>query len=121
MVNRKRHNHRNLKIWQLGTEIMKNIYDITSNFPKREDYRLTSQLTGCAVSMPSNIAEGSARTDKGFYNFLDYSLGSSFELGTQLIAAHHANYITDKTFEELKQRISKNDDRLYGKSLESNL
>ncbi|MEM1001707.1 MAG: four helix bundle protein, partial [Bacteroidota bacterium] len=89
MSDRKRHNHRNLKIWHLGTEIMKDVYDLTSDFPKKEDFRLTSQLTGCAVSMPSNIAEGSARTDKGFSTFLDYALGSSFELGTQLIAAHH--------------------------------
>lgn len=96
---RKRHNHKNLKIWQLGTEIMKDIYDLTATFPKREDYRLTSQLAGCVVSMPSNIAEGSARTDKAFHNFLDYSLGSSFELGTQLIAARHAKYISDEQFE----------------------
>ena len=104
MVKRKRHNHRNLKIWQLGTEIMKDIYDVTSTFPKKEDYRLTSQLTGCAVSMPSNIAEGSARTDKAFSHFLDISLGSSFELGTQLIAAHHAKYISDFKFKELNEK-----------------
>jgi len=101
---RKRHNHRNLKIWQLGTEIMKDVYDLTLDFPKREDYRLTSQLTGCAVSIPSNIAEGSARTNKSFSVFLDYSLGSSFELGTQLIAAHHAKYITDNQFEKLNNK-----------------
>ena len=70
MSERKRHNHCNLKIWLLGTEIMKDVYDLTSAFPRKEDYRLTAQLTGCAVSMPSNIAEGSARTDKAFSNFL---------------------------------------------------
>lgn len=104
MSNRRRHNHRNLKIWQLGTEIMKDIYDITADFPKREDYRLTSQLTSCAVSIPSNIAEGSARTDKAFNTFLDYSLGSSFELGTQLIAAHYAKYISEKQFEKINDK-----------------
>ena len=104
MVKRKRHNHRNLKIWQLGTEIMKDVYDITSTFPKKEDFRLTSQLTGCGVSMPSNIAEGSARTDKAFSHFLDISLGSSFELGTQLIATHHAKYISDKIYKELDDK-----------------
>lgn len=104
MKQRRRHNHRNLKIWQLGTEIMKDIYDLTAKFPKREDYRLTSQLTGCAVSMPSNIAEGSARTDKAFSTLLDYSLGSSFELGTQLIAAHHAKYITETEYEILNDK-----------------
>ena len=114
MSHRKRHNHRNLKIWQLGTEIMKDIYDITVNFPKREDYRLTSQLTGCAVSIPSNIAEGSARTDKAFITFLDYELGSSFELGTQLIAAQHAKYITDKEFEELNNKNNEFQKMLIG-------
>ena len=104
MASRKRHNHRNLKIWQLDTEIMKDIYDLTSSFPKREDYRLTSQLTGCAISMPSNIAEGSARTDKAFANFLDFSLGSSFELGTQLIAAQHAKYISEEQFEIINNK-----------------
>ncbi|MGB3642030.1 MAG: four helix bundle protein [Rivularia sp. (in: cyanobacteria)] len=104
MSKRKRHNHRNLKIWQLGTEIMKDVYDLTNDFPKRENFRLTSQLTSCAVSMPSNIAEGSARTDKSFSNFLDYSLGSSFELGTQLIAAQHAKYITEEQFKKLNDK-----------------
>ena len=104
MDKRKRHNHRNLKIWKLGTEIMKDIYDLTIDFPKREDYRLTSQLTGCAVSMPSNIAEGSSRTDKAFSTFLDYSLGSSFELGTQLIAAQHAKYISQEQFDKLDKK-----------------
>lgn len=104
MTDRKRHNHRNLKIWQLGTEIMTDIYDLTADFPKKEDYRLTSQLTGCAVSMPSNIAEGSARTDKGFSTFLDYFLGSSFELGTQLIAARHAKYISNEQFEVIDKK-----------------
>jgi four helix bundle protein len=83
---------------------MKDVYDLTSNFPKREDFRLTSQLTGCAVSMPSNIAEGSARTDKAFSNFLDYSLGSSFELGTQLIAAQHAKYISEEQFNKINDK-----------------
>jgi len=104
MLKRKRHNHRNLKIWQLGTEIMKDIYDITSNFPKKEDYRLTSQLTGSAVSMPSNIAEGSARTDRAFLHYLDISLGSSYELGTQLIAAQHANYISDDEYKRINDK-----------------
>jgi len=80
---------------------MKDIYTLTANFPKREDFRLTSQLTSCAVSMPSNIAEGSSRTDKAFQTFLDYYLGSSFELGTQLIAAQHAQYISKEDFKRM--------------------
>jgi four helix bundle protein len=84
-----RHNYKNLKIWQVGIEIANEISDILIDFPKHERYDLTSQIGRCSVSMPSNIAEGSARTDKSFSHFLDVSLGSSFELITQLIVAKH--------------------------------
>ncbi len=104
MSTRKKYHHHNLKIWQLVTELMKNIYDLTSDFPKREDYRLTSQLTGYAVSIPSNIAEGSARTGKAFSTCLDYSLSASFKLGTQPIAALHAKYILETQFEKLNDK-----------------
>lgn len=89
----KRHNYKNLKIWQLGLEIANNISDVLMKFPKHERYDLCSQLSRCSISIPSNIAEGSARTDKSFKIFIDYSLGSSFELGTQLLVANHRNYI----------------------------
>ena len=101
---RKRHNYRNLKIWQLGLEIANEISDILEVFPKHERFDLSSQISKCSVSMPSNIAEGSARTDKAFSTFLDYSLGSSFELGTQLIAAFHAKYISERQFEKLNNK-----------------
>ena len=62
----KRHNYKNLKIWQLGIEIANDISDILINFPVDEKYDLSSQMNRCSVSIPSNIAEGSARTDKSF-------------------------------------------------------
>ncbi|NQX85608.1 MAG: four helix bundle protein [Flavobacteriaceae bacterium] len=96
MENRKKHKHKNLNIWIIGTEIMKYFYDLNANFQKREDYKLTSQIINCAMLMPSNIDEGLSRTDKGFSTFLDYNLGSSFELGTQLITPQNAKYITEK-------------------------
>lgn len=100
-----RHNYKNLKIWQLGIEITNDISDILLEFPKHERYDLSSQISRCSVSMPSNIAEGSARTDKSFSNFLDYSLGSSFELTTQLIVAKHRKYINEVTFEKIENKI----------------
>lgn len=90
---RKRHNYKNLKIWGLGLEIANTVSDILMDFPKHERYGLSSQLSRCSVSIPSNIAEGSAKTDKSFNNYLDISLGSSFELGTQLLVANHRKYI----------------------------
>jgi four helix bundle protein len=55
--------------------------------------------------MPSNIAEGSSRTEKSFSHFLDISLGSSFELGTQLLVAKHRNYINQQELENLDKKI----------------
>jgi|SRR5690606_34388701 len=102
----KRHNYKNLKIWQLGLEIANNISDVLMKFPKHERYDLCSQLSRCSISIPSNIAEGSARTDKSFKIFIDYSLGSSFELGTQLLVANHRNYIDGETLKYLENKIA---------------
>ena len=100
-----RHNYKNLKIGQIGIVIANAISDILIDFPKHERYDLASQISRCSVSMPSNIAEGSARTDKSFSHFLDISLGSSFELITQLIVAKHRKYINDNQFNELEIKI----------------
>ena len=55
--------------------------------------------------MPSNIAEGSSRTNKSFSHFLDISLGSSFELGTQLLVAKHRQYITEINLKKIEEKI----------------
>lgn len=61
------HNYKNLKIWQLGLEIAHDISDLLLCFPKHERFDLSSQMSRCSISIPSNIAEGSARTDKSFH------------------------------------------------------
>jgi len=106
MSKRARHNYKNLKIWKLGLEITNDISDVLQKFPKHEKYDLSSQLSRCSVSMPSNIAEGSARTDKSFSHFIDISLGSSFELGTQLLVANHRKYINKNTLNKLEEKIA---------------
>jgi len=105
MSTNRRHNYKNLKIWQLGIEIANDFSDILIDFPTHERYDLSSQISRCSVSIPSNIAEGSSRTDKSFSHFLDISLGSSFELTTQLIVAKHRKYITETTFQNLETKI----------------
>lgn len=100
-----RHNYKNLKIWQLGILIANDVSDILLEFPKHERYDLSSQLSRCSVSIPSNIAEGSSRTDKSFSHYIDISLGSSFELITQLIVAKHRKYINELTFNQLEMKI----------------
>ncbi|MBM3149956.1 MAG: four helix bundle protein, partial [Chloroflexi bacterium] len=69
--------YKDLKVWQMGIEIVDKIYSITDNFPKAELYALTSQMRRAAVSIPSNIAEGFARRHtKEYKQFLSISLGS---------------------------------------------
>ena len=106
MGEKKRHNYNNLKIWQLGIEIAFDVSDIVIEFPKHEKYDLSSQISRCSVSMPSNIAEGSARTNKSFSHFLDISLGSSFELINQILVAKHRKYIKIKTEEKRINKIT---------------
>ena len=76
---------RNLLIWQKSMTLTTQIYQLTSTFPKEEIYGLTSQIRRCSVSIPSNIAEGYGReSDKEFLRFLNISIGSLFEMQTQL-------------------------------------
>ncbi len=105
MCAKQRHNYKNLKIWNLGLEIANDISDILLDFPKHERYDLSTLISRCSVSMPSNIAEGSSRTSKSFSHFLDISLGSSFELGTQLLIAKHRNYINNETLKKIEEKI----------------
>ena len=105
MSNRKRHNYKNLKIWKLGIEIVDEVFEMIIQFPKTEKYGLSSQISRCSISIPSNIAEGSSRTDKSFSHFIDISLGSSFELETQLIIAFKRNYITKEQLTNIEGKI----------------
>jgi four helix bundle protein len=76
--------------------LVKKIYATTSDFPKEEVYGLTSQIRRNAISIPSNIAEGSARNDtKEFIQFLYIALGSVAELETQLIISKDLGYLKD--------------------------
>ena len=102
---RKRHNYKNLKIWKAGLEIVDDVFGLLSEFPEDEKFGLRSQLSRCSVSIPSNIAEGSSRTDKSFSHFLDISLGSSFELETQLIIACNRNYISKEQLTKIGENI----------------
>jgi four helix bundle protein len=89
-------NFKNLKIWRLGMKIVMQTYKLTETFPKTEIFRLTSQMDAAAVSIPSNIAEGSSRkSNKEFYHFLEIAVGSAFELETQLLASQLKGYGTE--------------------------
>jgi four helix bundle protein len=81
-----KHDFRNLEVWQLSFTTVELIYKLTFSLPDNEKFGLVTQIQRCAVSIPSNIAEGSGRTsDKEFIHFLNIALGSSYELETQLL------------------------------------
>lgn len=100
-----RHNFKNLKIWSLSMEITSDVHKICLTFPKYEMYGLMSQMNRCSVSMPSNIAEGSNRTKRHFQHYLNISLGSSFELQTQLLIANQNDYLSQEKTIELENKI----------------
>jgi len=77
--------HKDLKVWQEAVELSVICYDVTSRFPREEQFGLVSQMRRAAISIASNIAEGAARTgSKEFIQFLYISLGSASELDTQI-------------------------------------
>ncbi len=79
-------NFKRLLIWQKGIQITKLVYQELKNIPQDARYELGSQLIKSAISIPSNIAEGSSRSsDKDYKRFLEIALGSSFELETKMI------------------------------------
>jgi four helix bundle protein len=88
--------YRDLIIWQKGIELVKNVYNLTSEFPQEEKFGLVNQLRRSAVSVPSNIAEGQARQHtKEFRQFLYMALGSLAEVDTQLIISKELSYISE--------------------------
>jgi four helix bundle protein len=100
------HKVNDLKVWQKAIELTVEIYKATGNFPREEQYGLTSQMRRCAVSIPSNIAEGAGRNTPGEFNqFLGYSTGSSYELMTQVIVANRLFFISNQTTEPILAKL----------------
>ncbi len=96
------HNFRELKIWKDSMNLAKNILQTTKKFPPVERYSLVSQMNRASISIPSNIAEGSARkSQKEFSQYLRISLGSAFELETQLILSFESGYLDNELYNEM--------------------
>ena len=91
----KSRSYRDLEVWKLSIDLVKQVYQVTQNFPVSEKFGLINQIRRAAVSIPSNIAEGQGRNStKEFKRFLAISLGSLAELETQLIIAKEIEYLT---------------------------
>jgi len=89
-------NFRDLDIWKLGKDIVKDIYLISKNYPKVETFGIVTQMRRSAISIPSNIAEGFNRFfNKEYRQFLYIALGSCAELETQIEISKDLNFIND--------------------------
>lgn len=97
-----------LEVWKEAVQLSKEVYKITATFPNDEKFGLTSQLRRAAVSISSNLAEGTTRItskDKAHFTVMAYS--SCMEVLNQLIIANELNYILEEDFLELRLRIQK--------------
>lgn len=100
------HNLKELKIWSKAIDLTVEVYKATQDFPKEETYGLTSQIRRCAVSIPSNIAEGAGRNSNNeFVHFLGISNGSSFELQTQLVVSNKLGLLSEENLNHLLQPL----------------
>jgi four helix bundle protein len=111
-----------LKVWQKSVDLAVDVYALTSSFPDKEKFGLTSQVNRCAVSIASNIAEGAGRNStKEFDHFLAISIGSSFELETQLTIANRIGFTKETEHLAITTKINEVQNMTFGlkKSLKS--
>jgi four helix bundle protein len=93
------YHYKQLKVWQKAMNLVIHVYKVTKYFPKHEQYGLVSQMRRCAISIPSNIAEGHGRnSDKEVVRFLDIARGSIYELDTQVEISRQLNYFSQQEF-----------------------
>ena len=98
--------YRDLVAWQKGVDLVCDVYDMTKLLPPDERFGLMSQMRRCAVSIPSNIAEGQARNSpRAFASHLNISLGSAADLETQLIVANEIGYLQKSELEKLTTEL----------------
>ncbi|MEZ5058348.1 MAG: four helix bundle protein [Saprospiraceae bacterium] len=101
-------NFKNLEIWQISIEICESIYQLCSSIPISEKYNLISQMKRAAISISSNIAEGASReSNKEFKRFLEITIGSAFELETQLILCTRLEYFQTKNLDNIFELLNK--------------
>jgi four helix bundle protein len=87
---------RKLQVWQKSHALTLNIYKLTHGFPADERFGLTSQLRRAAVSVQSNLAEGSSRgSDLDFGRFVQMSIGSASEVECQLLIARDLGFLPE--------------------------
>ena len=98
---------RKYDVWNSAIEITTLVYKLTKSFPNEEKYGLANQIQRAAVSIASNIAEGASRSSEAdFSRFLEISLGSAFEVETQILIAFNLKYITKENYDLLVNKLN---------------
>ncbi len=109
--------YEDLEVWQLGMELVYDVYEVTRRhpFPSDERFGLISQMRRAAVSISSNIAEGKGRsTNKDFALFLTHARGSQQELYTQILIARHLGFLSAADADRLLERTARIGRMLHG-------
>ena len=108
------HNFRKLDIWIDSVELADTVYALTASFPKNEVFGISSQMQRAAVSVASNIAEGAGKdSNKDFARFLSISLGSLYELETQMEIVYRRGYIDSSNYYSVLPRLESLQKRIY--------
>ncbi|MEX0783038.1 MAG: four helix bundle protein [Dehalococcoidia bacterium] len=94
-------------VWQLGHEIVLDVYAATKKFPREELYGLTSQMRRAAYSITMNVAEGSAKSDSEFHQALTVSLGSAAELEYQILLSQDLGYLPPDAYQALDSKVKR--------------
>jgi len=95
-----------LDVWQKSKNLVISIYKVSNKFPNSETFSLKSQMQRAAISVPSNIAEGSGRNGaKNQNNFYQIAYASLMELLCQIIIAHELEYISDDDYKSIRVSI----------------
>lgn len=108
------HDYKELNVWKRSIKLAVHVYKLSQKFPIEEKFGLISQIRRCAVSIPSNIAEGAGRrTDGEFANFLGIAHGSICELETQVYVAFELGYIEEQKFIDVTSELTEIQKMLY--------
>lgn len=111
----RKHNFKNMKIWQEGMEIVDMVYLYLNDLPSSEKFNLVSQMSRCSVSIPSNIADGSGKSGiKDQLKFFGYSLSSAYELETQLLICERRNYGNSSILKNILSKVETEQKMLFG-------
>jgi four helix bundle protein len=104
--NAKVRHYKELNIWQKGMHLTKSVYELTAQFPAEEKFGLSAQMRRAAVSVPSNIAEGQARSGtREFLQFLSHASGSLAELETQILLSLDLGFCGESLTDPISREI----------------